>query len=249
MRYLVSACGYLLIAFFAAVNSQAADRNALSQALQARYEEKPGIRGYAAVGSNGPILTVAQQGISAVNPPQGSLTVIPTNKVVNGRIVPLGAFSQSSVQNSGRVLDVGEPVQVLRVEVKNDDVKISFATCSACENGAPAFSAALLFAFPKGSLDSATPSDVEKVIENYLAFPQQAAQANAPPAAPAQPAAAPPPSEPAAPPATISLGQTIDQVVATLGQPLQIIDLGSKKTYKYKDLKVIFTNGKVTDVQ
>jgi len=54
---------------------------------------------------------------------------------------------------------------------------------------------------------------------------------------------------PAAPPAEISLGQTIDQVVALLGQPKTVVDLGNKKTYVYKDMKVIFTGGKVTDVQ
>jgi len=50
-------------------------------------------------------------------------------------------------------------------------------------------------------------------------------------------------------PATISLGQTIDQVVAIMGKPLQIADLGSKKIYKYKDMKITFLNGKVSDVQ
>jgi hypothetical protein len=246
MKYRVLGSASLLAVMAAA--PAAADRNALLQALQARYEANPGARGYAAAGSNGPILAIGQPGITAANFSQGIL-IVPTNKVVNGRILPLGGWSQSSVNQGGRVLDVGEPVIVARVEVKNDEVKISFATCTACENGAPIFDAALLFAFPKGSLDSASPPDIERVIESYLAFPQTA-QNNAPPAAAApQPAATAQPSEPAAPPATISIGQTIDQVVATLGQPLQIIDLGSKKTYKYKDLKVIFTDGKVTDVQ
>jgi len=48
---------------------------------------------------------------------------------------------------------------------------------------------------------------------------------------------------------TISLGQTIEQVVALLGKPLQIADLGSKKIYKFKDMKITFVNGRVTDVQ
>jgi hypothetical protein len=243
-RVLASGC---LLALLAVVRPAAADRNALLQALQARYEGVPGPRGYAAIGAKGPILSVAQQGIMARDPTQGGLTA-PTNKVANGRLLPLGSWSQASTQNGGRALDVGEPVQVVRVEIKPDGVKIDFMTCSVCENGAPMFDAALLFAFPKGSLDSANPQDIERAIESYLAFPQSG-QNGAPAAAPAQPSAAVQASEPAAPPATISLGQTIDQVVATLGQPLQIIDLGSKKTYKYKDLKVIFTDGKVTDVQ
>jgi len=50
-------------------------------------------------------------------------------------------------------------------------------------------------------------------------------------------------------PKTISLGQTTEEVVAILGQPQQIVDLGSKKIYIYKDLKITFIDGKVTDVQ
>jgi hypothetical protein len=64
-------------------------------------------------------------------------------------------------------------------------------------------------------------------------------------APPAQAAAAQPP----APPKTIALGQTTDQVVGTLGQPQKIVNLGAKQMYFYPDMKVIFTNGKVTDVQ
>jgi hypothetical protein len=34
-----------------------------------------------------------------------------------------------------------------------------------------------------------------------------------------------------------------------MGQPQQIVDLGAKKTYTYPDLKIVFVNGKVSDVQ
>ncbi len=54
---------------------------------------------------------------------------------------------------------------------------------------------------------------------------------------------------PAAEPATISIGQTIDQVKASLGNPKNIVDLGAKKIYVYKDMKITFKDGKVTDVQ
>jgi hypothetical protein len=47
----------------------------------------------------------------------------------------------------------------------------------------------------------------------------------------------------------IGLGETIDSVTAALGNPIRIIDLGAKKIYTYKDMKIIFTNGKVSDVQ
>jgi hypothetical protein len=37
--------------------------------------------------------------------------------------------------------------------------------------------------------------------------------------------------------------------VAILGNPGRIIDLGAKKIYVYRDMKVIFQNGAVSDVQ
>jgi hypothetical protein len=70
-----------------------------------------------------------------------------------------------------------------------------------------------------------------------------AADAPAPAAAPAAPAT------PAAPPATVEIGQTPDQVTGILGQPDKIINLGTKQIYVYKDLKVTFIKGKVTDAQ
>jgi hypothetical protein len=47
----------------------------------------------------------------------------------------------------------------------------------------------------------------------------------------------------------IALGQTVDQVVAAMGQPKSVVDLGTKKIYVYPDMKITFKAGKVTDVQ
>ena len=67
---------------------------------------------------------------------------------------------------------------------------------------------------------------------------------SAPPPPAAAPAAAPAPA-----PTTIALGQTVDQVTASIGQPTRIIDLGTKKVYVYKDMKITFKAGKVSDVE
>lgn len=50
-------------------------------------------------------------------------------------------------------------------------------------------------------------------------------------------------------PKTIKLGQTEAEVTELMGQPKRIVDLGSKKTYLYDDIRVVFTSGKVSDVQ
>jgi hypothetical protein len=72
--------------------------------------------------------------------------------------------------------------------------------------------------------------------------PSDTAAASAPIPPPAAPA-------PAAAPTTIALGQTVDQVTASMGQPTRIIDLGAKKVYVYKDMKITFKAGKVSDVE
>jgi hypothetical protein len=71
----------------------------------------------------------------------------------------------------------------------------------------------------------------------------------APPPVDAPPPAIEPPPPPPAEPATVSLGQTPDEVVAALGQPAKKAKIGTKEIYFYKDLKVTFLNGKVKDIQ
>jgi hypothetical protein len=62
-------------------------------------------------------------------------------------------------------------------------------------------------------------------------------------AASAAPAAAP------AAPASVSLGQTQAEVEAEMGQPVSKALLGPKVIYNYNGMKVIFKDGKVSDVQ
>lgn len=88
-----------------------------------------------------------------------------------------------------------------------------------------------------GQQQAAAPSQPEPA---PAAAPAAAAPAEAPPA-PIEP---PPP-----PPAEVSLGQTTDQVVAALGNPLKTAKVGTKDIYFYKDMKVTFVKGKVTDIQ
>lgn len=48
---------------------------------------------------------------------------------------------------------------------------------------------------------------------------------------------------------TISLGMTTSEVEQALGRPTNIADVGAKKIYVYRDMKITFVNGKVSDVQ
>lgn len=84
--------------------------------------------------------------------------------------------------------------------------------------------------------------------------PEPAAPSQAPAAAPPAPAEAPPPPiepppPPPADPVEIQVGQTPEQVVAALGQPIKKAKTSTKEIYFYKDLKVTFVNGKVKDIE
>jgi hypothetical protein len=76
-------------------------------------------------------------------------------------------------------------------------------------------------------------------------FAQTGVLASAIPSAGAAPGAAPAIGATAG----IALGQTIDQVTASLGQPLRILNLGPRTVYVYQDMKITFKAGKVADAQ
>jgi hypothetical protein len=128
------------------------------------------------------------------------------------------------------------------------------------------------FPFPKGSVPrvddfvktvseviTVQPSDDkdkgnqnDQASSGQSSTPAQGQAQNAAPVPTSAPMAAiPPPPPPAdAPPPTIAIGQTKDQVVAGFGAPVRTAKLaGTKEIYFYKDMKVTFTNGKVSDVQ
>jgi hypothetical protein len=133
---------------------------------------------------------------------------------------------------------------------QNDMITYTIHECDVCNGVAQPSSywAAIVFALAKGYLASAAVTDVEDIIAQVLTVDTAASAPAQPASQPAAPAVEQP-APPDAPPAAIKLGQTIDEVVAILGQPEKTVDLGAKKIYVYPDLKITFMNGKVSDVQ
>ena len=95
-------------------------------------------------------------------------------------------------------------------------------------------------------VQAAKPTPIAKPTQMPKPAPAPAYAPLAPPA-PMQEIAPPPP--PASTPPTIALGQTMDLVIANFGQPLKVAKLGAKVIYYYKDMKVTFVDGQVSDVQ
>jgi len=161
----------------------------------------------------------------------------------------------------------------LTVDLKNEKVDIAVIACDTCNKTDPPtyYKSEVDFHFPAGYLEKADVSKVEDKIAEVFSIDnsssgadnqqsggqqdqsgaqqgQPAAQQDQPAAQQDQQAGGQQPEAPAAPP-QIQLGQTTDEVVAALGQPDKIVDLGAKKIYVYKDLKITFVKGKVSDVQ
>ncbi len=162
-------------------------------------------------------------------------------------------------------------------ESHDDSLKVTILTTDAVlatyTNGAyggqyqaaKRYSTTLAFKVPKGTLEQMSVDDASKMIEAVLSVTgadQVRARDSGTVARSCEPhcavstttgavlggaVVAPAGQQPST--QTIAVGQTIDQVTATMGPPTQIVDLGSKKIYKYPDMKVIFVNGKVNDVQ
>jgi hypothetical protein len=242
------------------VSAQLAPTASLSDELAAQYTvTKAGVdsTGFT-ITQPGAVLMVQKGGVMGF--PQTDLGVL-TTKYENGAVhspnVIAGIFKQNV---STRFLTAGERVYVTKLDVNIKAEKIVFALveCDTC-NGVttPAnYKASITFQFPKGYLESANPTDVENTISQLLTIdsdPSQAAGdaqgAQAQQGGGQQQAEAAPAQQQAAPQVNITVGQTVDQVKAQLGDPQKTVNLGTKQILIYKDLKITFIKGKVTDVE
>jgi hypothetical protein len=210
----------------------AADGKQLEDALKAKYQiTKTGID-HLRITEPGTVVVAQKDGIYA-NPSTDAGNV--TNTVADGTLSgPKGFGAAFFSKNNNRSLREGTKFYVTRIWVRDKEVRLDLITCDTDEisiNGnsrEARYAATVAFEFPDGFLASADADSVRKVIDPVL-IPEGEAQA--------------------AQTKTVALGQTEDEVKTILGAPDKVIDLGSKKMYVYKDIKVVFTDGKVADVQ
>jgi hypothetical protein len=160
-------------------------------------------------------------------------------------------------KDTSRYFQPREKVYPLKIVVNLKKDKISFrvVACDSCNRTDPPtfFKSELTLQFGKGDLEKANAGQIEDMIGQVFAIDnstgeEQAQNSQGGQAAPAEQSAQPQPPAPAEP-QKIGLGQTPEQVQTAFGQPEKVVNLGSKQIYVYKDLKVTFVNGKVTDVQ
>jgi hypothetical protein len=190
------------------------------------------------------------------------------NKVEEGKVGKQNMFvSASFTKMHGHVLQSGEKIYVTKIESKpdnkNDVLKFSVASVENIDggDGSERYCSTVSYKLKKGVLSEGSPDDIEQIVETVLSpdnsggDSRQETASNTPPAAqpaaPVQRAAAPPPPQPApaTPPPPLSIGETSSQVLQAYGMPTKIVDLGKKKTFFYKDIKVVFTDDKISDMQ
>jgi hypothetical protein len=193
---------------------------------------------------------------------EGGTVHTPNSVLTKGIGFGMSKFGKTQTTHLFAAGDKVYPAKI-EVDVNKDDVAMTIVACDTCNKTDPPTynKAKVVFQFPKGTLAKASAGDVEDTIGQLLAISddsqqdqggqqqsqdqqggqQQGAQQDQP--------AAQQPAPAQAEPQTIEKGQTTDQVQAALGKPDKIVNLGTKQIWVYKDLKVTFINGKVSDVQ
>jgi len=186
-----------------------------------------------------------------------------------GSMVPGLSSLGSAPSATSRNFVSGEKFWLTKIDVRGDGVVLSFFTDAINDVryiGVLTIPFGAVMPSPEEALKAvsevitvAPAEDAKGSGDNQQAAPQGGQQQA--PAAPAQPAAAPPaaaeappppleaPPPPPAEPVEVKVGQTPEQVVAALGQPLKKAKTPTKEIYFYKDLKVTFVDGKVKDVE
>jgi hypothetical protein len=195
----------------------------------------------------------------------------PSGMMVEGKKRLLGHFSQTASQGqSTHLIAKGDKVYPtdIKVNPEKDTVTMGVVECDKCNNvDPPTYNKAIVvFQFPHGSVAKASAGEVEDTIGQLFSISDDQngggdnnnqgggndqgndgggnggggnGGGNGGGGGQQQQAE----------PQTIEKGMTPDQVQNSLGKPDKIVNLGAKQLYIYKDMKVTFVNGKVTDVQ
>lgn len=180
----------------------------------------------------GTVVVVKKDGITADRESDLRYSV---TKVVAGAVSEEGgAVAAVFSKENSRTFRRDERVWVTDIDVYDDGVMLKVLSCEAeqlNEKGSTKpmrVKGAVKFMYPKGSGPGKQVADIKAMIDAVLPLESEATAVQT---------------------KTIGLGQTRAQVEEILGKPERIVDLGAKVTYVYKDMKVVFVDGKVSDVQ
>ena len=245
---LVLALGTLYPATGLAATKFPEQKAKLEQQLKAQYVLTTVGRD-GAFGAPGAVLVLQKADLGAV---PGNAVAYYTNNLKGGRLTHPTLANMFFPIDTIRTFSFGTKFYVMGLEVKDDAVVVGLFACNTYDD--VLYKAAVQFPFPKGYLADVTLSQVQEAIrEVFIAAPPEPPPAPTeqivpPPAQPVQPVEPAQPAQPATP-VTIKMGDSTDQVVASMGQPDRIAKVANKEIYFYKDMKITFLDGKVSDIQ
>src|ERR1700675_4976508 len=263
LKAAISAITFTLAAFVPCLVAQAPT---LQEQLTAQYKiVKMGsdTSGYSVV-EPGTLLAIQKGGILAV--PYSDQSIL-TTKYEGGSVKSPNALLTKGLgfgmkkfgkEQTTHLFQVGDKVYPSKIDVNvaGDKVSMLIIACDTCNKTDPPTynKAQVVFQFPKGSLAKAGAGEVEDTIGQLLSISDDAQQAGGDQGGgqqggQGQQAEQNQQPQPQAEPQSIEKGMTTEQVEGAMGKPEKIVNLGPKKIYVYKDLKVTFLNGKVFDVQ
>jgi hypothetical protein len=243
----------------------------LQEQLAAQYKlVKMGSNGTAVVEA-GTLLSVQKGGIISV--PWKALALCPA-KFQDNNLRPSAGFCAGMMKSVSQYLQRGSKVYPLKIDVNLDKGKIAFqvVSCDSCNNVDPptGMKGEVVFQFAKGYLEKADAGTIEDIIGRVFTIAsedqqgqsgQQQAQngqqqnqgdqdqGGQGQASQGQGGQDQSGQQQQGEPQTVQLGMSTDEVQSALGRPEKIFNLGAKQIYVYKDVKVTFMNGKVSDVQ
>jgi hypothetical protein len=210
--------------------------------------------GYSVV-EEGTLLAIQKGGLLGV---PYSDTNVQSNKYEGGVVKSPNALVSKGIgfgmkrfgkEQTTKLFAKGDKVYPTKIEVnlEKDTVTMGIVACDTCNKTDPTTynKTNVVFAFPKGSLTIST--DNQKDSQAQGGDQQQGGDQGAQGAQ--QGGQQPAPQEQQQEPASIEKGMSPDQVEAAMGKPEKKVTLGTKQIYYYKDMKVVFLNGKVSDVQ
>ncbi len=240
----------VLLLLLTAAPSFAATREEAESAVKARYRiTTPGfLGGFSEIGS---VLTPRREGLRANRPSKAFKPNVVRYRelaVAGGGDLPLGGGHDGA-------LKPGERLHLYGVRTGDNYVQLDLHTVATYvvpgTRGPVPLQASVRFEYD-GGLAAVTAGELLDDIGVWLAVEgeQRPAAVESRPAAEPRPAVVP--AEPRASgraTGTIRLGQTPEEVTAVLGPPDKQVLLGAKTIFVYRDLKVVFVDGKVVDAE
>ncbi len=231
----------ILLLVLTATAVSAASRDEAASAVTTRYRitTTAFLGGFKEIGS---VLTPRREGLRANRPSKAFKPNVVKNRqlvAAGGGDLPLGGAHYGA-------LKPGERLYLYGVSTGDDYVQLDLYTVATYVlpgmRGPTPLQASVRFQYD-GGLAGVTTGQLLDDISEWLATEGE----SRPAAGESRPAPEPRPAGSAT--STIRLGQSQEEVTAILGPPEKRILLGVKTIFIYRDLKVVFVDGKVVDAE